>query len=212
MGPVGQTTQLMHGVGGDTAASGNLTFDDAASGPVTEPIVSGTYKPTIGNAFVCDATDPFPSDAPAPPYGTTLAGFNGTNPNGTWSLYVHDIFVGFQGFFAGGWSITFDGVAEVATCDGLPVTMTGAGPINGTVNDDVIIGSSGADVIDGGGGDDTICAGDGDDRVAGGAGDDTVHGEGGADRLFGGAGGAVSDPAGGNDVLLGEAGQRPPFR
>ncbi|MFF2290439.1 hypothetical protein [Peribacillus butanolivorans] len=49
------------------------------------PIVSGTYRPTnIG------VSDVLTAPAPAPPYGSTLSVFDGTNPNGTWSLFVFD--------------------------------------------------------------------------------------------------------------------------
>ena len=51
-----------------------LTLSDAAAASLgTGTIVSGTYKPTnIG------AGDTFASPAPAGPYGTNLAAFNGT--------------------------------------------------------------------------------------------------------------------------------------
>jgi subtilisin-like proprotein convertase family protein len=47
----------------------------------------------------------FPSPAPPGPYGTSLAGFNGTNPNGAWSLYVVDNFEVDTGSIAGGWNL-----------------------------------------------------------------------------------------------------------
>ena len=43
------------------------------------------------------------------------------------------------------------------TCFGKSPTITGAGSIDGTANNDVIVGSDGADVIDGKGGNDLIC-------------------------------------------------------
>ena len=53
-------------------------------------IISGTvsYRPTDNDAG--GAADSFPSPAPAPSTATTLGTFTGTNPNGTWSLYVVD--------------------------------------------------------------------------------------------------------------------------
>ncbi len=100
VGPTGQTVVLMSDVGSGTDATNvNLTFrDGAASMPTT--VVSGTYAPTnIGSG------DLFPAPAPAGPHGTTLSAFNGTNPNGTWSLYVVDDAVEDTGSFAGGWSL-----------------------------------------------------------------------------------------------------------
>lgn len=56
------------------------------------------------------------------------------------------------------------------SCAGKPVTITGAGPIEGTGFADVILGSAGNDVIVGLGGNDTVCAlGDNDDVRFGGA-------------------------------------------
>ena len=68
-------------------------------------LLRGTYKPTDYSANPPGA-DAFPGPAPAGPYGTTLSGFNGTDPNGTWSLYVFDDGPGDSGSFAGGWSLT----------------------------------------------------------------------------------------------------------
>lgn len=69
--------------------------------------------------------DNFPSPAPAivsprdfaAPYGSaTLANvFNGTNPNGTWSLYVTDDKLGEVGTIAGGWSVTITTVSAAST-------------------------------------------------------------------------------------------------
>ncbi|MFC9599770.1 hypothetical protein ACFTQL_18125 [Peribacillus butanolivorans] len=67
------------------------------------PIVSGTYRPT--NIGVSDVL-PAPAPAPAPPYGSTLSVFDGTNPNGTWSLFVFDDVGQDSGTSAGGWFLT----------------------------------------------------------------------------------------------------------
>ena len=50
-------------------------------------IVSGTYKTTTYSS----GTYTFPSPAPAYPYlSGALSTFNGSNPTGSWSLYVRD--------------------------------------------------------------------------------------------------------------------------
>src|SRR5262249_28910085 len=56
-----------------------------------DPLVSGFYKPT-NNAPGTGATQEFPSDPPSspPPYGSSLNTFNGSDPNGTWKLFVLD--------------------------------------------------------------------------------------------------------------------------
>ena len=93
VGPGGQMTLLMSDIGGGTDITGiTLTFDDAASGSVPNPINSGTFKPTnfLGG-------DVFPMPAPGGPYGTQLSVFDGTVANGVWRLFVFD-----DGLFAAG--------------------------------------------------------------------------------------------------------------
>ena len=106
VGPQGQNTILMSGNGVTYDASNvDLTFDDTAASslPDAAPIVSGTYKPSIGP--ICNPPS-FPSPAPAGPYASpSLSVFNGTDPNGTWSLYVMDDFSGDAGSISGGWSL-----------------------------------------------------------------------------------------------------------
>jgi subtilisin-like proprotein convertase family protein len=85
VGPGGQSVMLMSDIGGGTPVTDiHLTFQDGAPVPPAA-LVSGTYAPTNVSAI-----DNLPLPAPAGPYSTSLAVFNGTNPNGTWSLYVFD--------------------------------------------------------------------------------------------------------------------------
>ncbi|HYN19831.1 MAG TPA: proprotein convertase P-domain-containing protein, partial [Thermoanaerobaculia bacterium] len=105
VGPGGQKVLLMSDAGGSLdLLNVNLTFDDTAttSLPDSTLIASGTYQPTnFGTG------DTFPVPAPAAPYGSVLADFNGTDPNGTWALYVTDDAGGDIGSIAGGWSLSF---------------------------------------------------------------------------------------------------------
>ncbi len=103
--------------------------------------------------------------------------------------------------------------AVVGTCDGLVATITGAGTINGTFGNDVILGSPGADTINGGGGSDTICGDDGNDtingdlgndKVLGGNGNDVIDGGAGNDNLYGGDGDDIITGGINNDNLYGE--------
>ena len=87
-------------VGGTGGATGTLTITLSDSGasflPDAGPLTSGTFKPTNESTV----QDSFPAPAPAGPYGnpgpagagtsTFASEFNGTNPNGTWSLYIID--------------------------------------------------------------------------------------------------------------------------
>lgn len=87
-GPGGQSALLLSDAGASApATSVDLAFDDEAAGPVTDPLVSGVYRPT-------DVTDPFPDllpfPAPAAPFGSNLSVFDNTVADGVWSLYVVD--------------------------------------------------------------------------------------------------------------------------
>jgi hypothetical protein len=115
VGPQGQTADLMDEAGGSSPVSDlTITFDDAATDPVPDPAVSGTFKPTQA-ALGCTLTiaDDFPAPAPAHPYGADLAGFNGVDPNGTWSLYVVDDANEDSGSISGGWSLDIAAPAAV---------------------------------------------------------------------------------------------------
>ena len=110
VGPQGQSLIVVSDIGGSSDASVSITLDDsaAASLPDGGPLVSGTFRPT--NAGTGDS---FPTPAPAPPYNSgapagsaTLSSvFNGTNPNGAWSLYVVDDENLDSGSISGGWSL-----------------------------------------------------------------------------------------------------------
>jgi len=95
-------------------------------------------------------------------------------------------------------------------------TSTTDHKVDGTINNDTIIGSQGNDVLYGGDGNDTITAGtktdtSKTDTIFGGAGDDTItggnsthttlYGDGGNDILIGGSGGATMFGGDGNDTF-----------
>jgi hypothetical protein len=104
VGPAGQKVMLMSDVSFVSASNVVVTFDDAASSDLSGGVVNGTYKATDIN----DGPDNLPSPAPGAPYATTLATFNGTNPNGTWSLYVaKDVINSLTGSISGGWTLYF---------------------------------------------------------------------------------------------------------
>jgi hypothetical protein len=110
LGPGGQRVLLMSDAGDSNAISAvRLTFSDDASAvlPDSTRIVSGAYRPTN---YAPPETN-FPAGTPPPPYAANLSVFDGTNPNGTWRLFVHDDTLGGgSGIIRGGWQLTL-GVA-----------------------------------------------------------------------------------------------------
>jgi subtilisin-like proprotein convertase family protein len=104
VGPGGQNAIILSDVGGNSNEDVDLTLDDAAANnlPDTGPLNNGTFKPTN-----FDPGDPFPGPAPAPDGTSALSVFNGTNPNGLWSLYVVDDANGDFGEISA-WSLVFD--------------------------------------------------------------------------------------------------------
>ncbi|MDV2998669.1 MAG: hypothetical protein N5P05_000275 [Chroococcopsis gigantea SAG 12.99] len=104
--PSGQKTILMSDVGGSLGVNGvNLTFDSTVSTalPVGTQITSGIYRPTD-----FETGDTFNAPAPGGPYSADLGLFNGSNPNGTWQLYVVDDTGGDAGSISGGWQLDFN--------------------------------------------------------------------------------------------------------
>jgi uncharacterized repeat protein (TIGR01451 family)/uncharacterized delta-60 repeat protein len=100
--PAGQKSVLMAKTGSSFAVNNvTLTFDDAASSvlPQSSVLVSGTNRPTSYAAV----PPPFPVPAPVGPYSTNLSVFNGSNPNGPWSLYVFDDTLFNSGIISNGW-------------------------------------------------------------------------------------------------------------
>ena len=130
VGPGGQNTLLMSDAGGgNDLVSVSLTFDDAAAAalPNTTQISGGTFQATNYDT----TTDVFPAPAPFANATVSLSVFNGSNPNGTWSLYVRDDNGVDNGRINGGWTlhITTSGCAgtppptatATATATGTPV-------------------------------------------------------------------------------------------
>lgn len=135
VGPTGQSLVLLSDVGGTTSVSGlQLTLDDAAASnlPAAGPLVSGTFRPT--NTV---ADDTFPAPASAPSSETSLTAFDGTDPDGTWSLYVVDDTPGGSGVLSGGWSLAITPAVQfsagaVAIVDS-PSPPTKASPYPSTI-------------------------------------------------------------------------------
>ena len=111
VGPHGENVMLMSDAGGANVLNNvTLTFDDAAATALSDGglLTTGTYRPSN-----FEAVDSFTSPAPSGPYGTTLSVFNGSDPNGKWSLYVYDDGSPNKGAI-NGWSLTIG--AAVPSC------------------------------------------------------------------------------------------------
>jgi len=113
VGPHGQVVMLISDSGGGNSLNNvSLTFDDAAASglPDSAAISTGTYRPSNNGV----PSDPFTAPGPVFPFSTLLSSFNGTAPNGTWSLFIMDDTSQDNGLVAGGWSVT------LTTSGGLP--------------------------------------------------------------------------------------------
>ncbi|MEZ5285745.1 MAG: Ig-like domain-containing protein [Vicinamibacterales bacterium] len=102
VGPGGQAVMFMSDVGGWNDVSNiDLTFQDGAPPPSDSQLVSGTFAPTNVSAL-----ESLPAPAPPGPYPSALSTFRGTDPNGTWMLYIEDDFITDVGTMAG-FTLTF---------------------------------------------------------------------------------------------------------
>lgn len=148
VGPQGQNLIIMSDAGGSLdLVNVNLVFDDAASDPLPDnaQIVSGTYLPTNWGVG-----DPFPAPAPPPSAATQLAVFNGSNPNGTWSLFVVDDAAGDLGNINGGWCLAIDAeqVSEPPNIDVTPLSLSAVQPVDTTTQQALTIANTGeADLV-----------------------------------------------------------------
>ena len=128
VGPKGQKVLLMSDAGGASAVANlNLVFDDSAPGTLSigSPILSGIYQPSDysgdGDVFL-------PSGTPAAPSpNNPLSVFNGTDPNGIWTLYVMDDSGNSTGDsrvgeMAGGWMLSVQ-TAPVLSAIETPIAM-----------------------------------------------------------------------------------------
>ena len=134
VGPTGTKVRLTTDNGGGVdIVNIDLLFDDTAANalPDNAVILSTSYRPTQGVLFN-GAQHPanFPAPAPVNPYSNVLSAFNGSNPNGTWSLYVDDDAGGDVGSITGGWTLAIEAGAPTAadsTISGRAVNAAGRG-------------------------------------------------------------------------------------
>ncbi len=118
--PSGVHVMLMSDCGGGfTMTNRVLSFSDAASGflPNASLILPGTYRPTD-----YELGDRLPPPAPPGMPATQLTAFNGSDPNGVWSLFIVDDSAGDAGVLAGGWSLQLTTVEPVSPAADLAVS------------------------------------------------------------------------------------------
>jgi uncharacterized delta-60 repeat protein/uncharacterized repeat protein (TIGR01451 family) len=131
VGPNGQRVTLMSDAGTNIAVSNlQLTFSDTATIPVplASALQSRTYLPANYAAPGLNTADRFlppapqidPVNDPFPYTNTALSVFNGTSPNGTWSLFVMDDTASQNGSIAG-WSLLIQTSDPVAPSAGVSV-------------------------------------------------------------------------------------------
>lgn len=147
VGPGGQSVGLTYLYAIDQTSNDiTLTFDDAS--PIEaggSPLASGTYNPW-GITSWGPGVGPFLAPAPAYPASADLSIFNGTNPNGTWSLFVINVNPLNQqlpGAITGGWSLS---ITTEATNTPPSVVVTGA--TDGTAYEFGTVPSAGCDAQD----------------------------------------------------------------
>jgi len=118
VGPNGQTVMLMSDAGeaevSPLVINIELDFQDGASPlPQTQKLISGIYAPTnyVGFEEIPEMDQLTPNPPPLGPYGSTFSVFNGTNPNGRWTLYIQDDRDDDSGVLSR-WSLTVNTVPE----------------------------------------------------------------------------------------------------
>jgi hypothetical protein len=124
--PSAQRALLMAEVGGqnrDSVTNVTLMLDDAAAAslPVFTTLTSGAFQPTDGwlDPYFDDPSGSLPYDFPPPaPAGSSnspaaLSVFNGTSPNGTWTLFALGASYPDLGAISNGWSLAISAIPLV---------------------------------------------------------------------------------------------------
>jgi subtilisin-like proprotein convertase family protein len=104
VGPNGQTALVMGNNGGPSAINAvTLQLDDEAAAPFSEEatLQTGAYRPSNPT----NATIVFPDSGTSAGANAALSVFDGTNPNGTWRLFVVDRYPSDAGAISGGWEL-----------------------------------------------------------------------------------------------------------
>ena len=134
VGPTGARIVFWSDVGGTNTATGiTITVDDAAAASIPAPLATGTFRPTAittGDSFAapapCAGACGVGDEAQPSGAATFASKFNGTNANGTWSLYVVDDAGGDGGSIAS-WSLNLTFGPTLARMSGGSAIVDDAG-------------------------------------------------------------------------------------
>jgi subtilisin-like proprotein convertase family protein len=138
--PSGKKTLLMSDAGGHIPVNGiQLVFDSNGSLlPDESALSSGTYRPADyepgGDIFPTIVGSPVP---PAAPYSSSLSDFVGSNPNGTWQLFINDDAAGDSGQINNGWSLRITTAPDITVDQNALLGMTEdvSRTVNFSIND-----------------------------------------------------------------------------
>jgi hypothetical protein len=133
VGPEGDEVMLMSDACGTTRFTEDvIAFDDDAAAPPPDSGPCGSQRVLSfqPSNYVGAAPEPdqFGVGAVAPPYATTLSTFIGTDPNGTWDLYVLDDDEEILGFDILGWELSLSVDSPLAPPTTIVQTVTVPGP------------------------------------------------------------------------------------
>jgi subtilisin-like proprotein convertase family protein len=109
VGPRGQTAVIMANVGGTTDVEDEryFLFDGAVGFPLPDSttLEGGGFLPTNATGMAIAFNDPAPNAGA----NSALSVFDGTNPHGTWRLFVQDEFATSDaGAFVEGWELQIE--------------------------------------------------------------------------------------------------------
>jgi streptogramin lyase/subtilisin-like proprotein convertase family protein len=135
-GPQGQTALIVSdvgsAVGSQTAgpkksypADGiTLTLDDQAARSIPDgsPLVSGIFKPTNITDALESTTEGNPPGPSSTSFPSALSTFNGSDPNGTWKLWINDDELVDTGKVYGGWGLDIGTTGPPASQQPPPAT------------------------------------------------------------------------------------------
>jgi hypothetical protein len=149
VGPTGASIDLLSnvGAGSDTSGAGvTITLDDAAASqlPQSGTLASGSFKPTAYS----NPRDSFPAPGPGIPACSAMAApggafcpgasatlasiFNGSDPNGTWQLFVVTDEIGDPAGSIASWSLAIQVPTTIVTLDRAAANPTDAASVSWT--------------------------------------------------------------------------------
>jgi subtilisin-like proprotein convertase family protein len=113
VGPQGEKVVLMSDACGPLEVNAyGWEWDDEAAAPMPQGNGADVCGTRLHRPANYGTGDVWPAPAPAGPYSTSLSSFDGTDPNGEWSLFVNDDAAGSTGFFTNRFQLQITTVAR----------------------------------------------------------------------------------------------------